>query len=383
MFGIFKKSMDWGQLEFLFKMAACDVVRQNGGATLAQLESTLDLWLSKGNYKLTPDQKQVVGLGQLVIARSPDLQAMLDKCHNSDGSINDRAFAKVSEELNGGFVFFRNQPTVGDIQASLRASMNKSQEGASSKTSQDPPPRRSAPTVVSKAKIVPYRPERFETEVRAKPSVTNAPLDELIEFANQGDRSAQFSLGVRYENGDGVAMDCTEAARWYRRAADQNHADAQFNLALLLEGGIGVRQDYAAAALWRRIAANGGDPKSAEDTVLLNQLKAPITPNVAARSSQTDTSTSPSTSGSNASHRIDPTDPKILFERGVRYETGQGVKPDPAEAARLFRLAAEKGHSNAQFSLSLLYRKGLGVDQNLAEANKWFARSMSKPGSTD
>jgi TPR repeat protein len=51
--------------------------------------------------------------------------------------------------------------------------------------------------------------------------------------ADQGNARAQFNLGVLYANGQGVAQDYAEAARWYRKAADQGHADAQNNLGLL------------------------------------------------------------------------------------------------------------------------------------------------------
>ena len=40
------------------------------------------------------------------------------------------------------------------------------------------------------------------------------PLDALRESAEQGDASAQYSLGVKYSNGDGVPEDDAEAAHW-------------------------------------------------------------------------------------------------------------------------------------------------------------------------
>ena len=49
-------------------------------------------------------------------------------------------------------------------------------------------------------------------------------------YAEQGNASAQFNLGLKYDNGYGVPQDYTEALRWYRRAAEQGHAGAQNNL---------------------------------------------------------------------------------------------------------------------------------------------------------
>jgi len=48
--------------------------------------------------------------------------------------------------------------------------------------------------------------------------------------SRQGLANAQCNLGLRYDNGQGVKQDYTEAARWYRKAAEQGYALAQFNL---------------------------------------------------------------------------------------------------------------------------------------------------------
>jgi TPR repeat protein len=48
--------------------------------------------------------------------------------------------------------------------------------------------------------------------------------------AAQGDAAAQFNLGVKFENGQGVAQDKAEAIRWYRLAAAQGEATATATL---------------------------------------------------------------------------------------------------------------------------------------------------------
>jgi len=45
--------------------------------------------------------------------------------------------------------------------------------------------------------------------------------------AGQGNATAQYNLGTCYEDGNGVAKDNTQAADWYRKAADQGDADAK------------------------------------------------------------------------------------------------------------------------------------------------------------
>ncbi len=44
-------------------------------------------------------------------------------------------------------------------------------------------------------------------------------------WADQGDADAQYSLGVMYDLGQGVAQDDAEAVKWYRAAAEQGVAD--------------------------------------------------------------------------------------------------------------------------------------------------------------
>ena len=63
-----------------------------------------------------------------------------------------------------------------------------------------------------------------------------------------------------YANGKGVPQDYAEAAKWYRKAAEQGYADAQNNLGMMYVNGQGVPQDYAEAAKWTRKAADQGDP---------------------------------------------------------------------------------------------------------------------------
>jgi TPR repeat protein len=49
-----------------------------------------------------------------------------------------------------------------------------------------------------------------------------------------------------------------------------------------------------------------------------------------------------------------------------------GVAPDYAEAARLYRLAADQGHAPAQYSLGRMFERGQGVAQDRAEAIRWY-----------
>ena len=70
-----------------------------------------------------------------------------------------------------------------------------------------------------------------------------ASADELAESvqrarkeAEDGKAQAQFTYAWFLEQGKGVAKNEVEAARWYRKAAEQKHAGAENNLGLLYRG---------------------------------------------------------------------------------------------------------------------------------------------------
>jgi len=146
--------------------------------------------------------------------------------------------------------------------------------------------------------------------------------------AEQGDARSQFNLGRAYSNGQGVPQDYLQAATWYRKAADQGLAPAEFSLGIRYSRGQGVAQDYSQAAEWFRKAAEQGDAGSE------NNL-------------------------------------------GDLYENGHGVPQDYEQAAAWYRKAADKGNAVAQFGLGSLYFGGHGVQQDYLEAYFWLKRRLS------
>ena len=71
-------------------------------------------------------------------------------------------------------------------------------------------------------------------------------------------RLAGGSLGVMFEKGRGVTQSDVEAARWFRKAADQGDAGAQYYLGIMFEQGRGVALSDVEAARWYRKAADQG-----------------------------------------------------------------------------------------------------------------------------
>jgi localization factor PodJL len=152
---------------------------------------------------------------------------------------------------------------------------------------------------------------------------------QLQARANQGAAGAELLLGLKFADGEGVAADPAEAARWLNRAASKGEALAQYRLGTLYEKGIGVPQDQKAAADWYSRAADLGNVK--------------------------------------AMHNL-----------AVAYANGVGRETNFAEAARWFRQAAERGLADSQFNLAVLHERGLGVTPSLSEAYRWYAIAASQ-----
>ena len=144
-----------------------------------------------------------------------------------------------------------------------------------------------------------------------------------------GDASAQYNLGVMYDNGTGVPKDEQQAVFWYRKAAEQGHASAQYNLGVMYDKGRGVAKDDQQAVFWYRKAAEQG-VASAQGNL------------------------------------------------GSIYANGQGVPQDYQQAALWYRKAAEQGHASAQHHLGIIYSTGRGVAKDDQEATLWYRQAAEQ-----
>jgi TPR repeat protein len=146
----------------------------------------------------------------------------------------------------------------------------------------------------------------------------------LISSARTGDAEAQYNLGRIYHQGIGVKQNNTEAADWYRRAAEQGQGDAQNSLGLLL---VADHRDYPGAAQWFAMAARQGNADA-------------------------------------------------QYNLGVIYFSGLGVNYECA--AHWIQLAAQQGHVQGQRDLGKMYERGQGVMPDYVEAYKWLKLAQLK-----
>jgi hypothetical protein len=108
---------------------------------------------------------------------------------------------------------------------------------------------------------------------------------ELQNKAGKGDDDAQQELARAYEMGAGVKRDYAEAAKWYRKAAEQRDHIAYSPLALLYSQGLGVKQDWEEAYFWYSLnVVSSNNPTSlkpglaSEDIIVRENAGAHLTP---------------------------------------------------------------------------------------------------------
>jgi curved DNA-binding protein CbpA len=90
-------------------------------------------------------------------------------------------------------------------------------------------------------------PEQFALQAEELPDKTAAQRDPM----------AQYKKGIMYEKGQGMPQDFSQAAHWYRQAAEQGIADAQYRLGKFYTVGKGVSIDNIEAYAWLSLAATG------------------------------------------------------------------------------------------------------------------------------
>ena len=63
--------------------------------------------------------------------------------------------------------------------------------------------------------------------------------------------------------------------KWYTLAAKQGDASAQYNLGLMYDNGTGVLQDYVRAHMWFNIAAISGDKYASKNRDIVAKRMTP------------------------------------------------------------------------------------------------------------
>lgn len=180
--------------------------------------------------------------------------------------------------------------------------------------------------------------------------------------AENGEKQAQYMMGIYYKKGKGgVDPSEEEALSWFRLAAAQGHSAACYEMGRCYEMGLaGLSSSDKEALHWYLLAADhpvvqlilgifhlkgrGGLAISEKEALKWFQLAADQEIDVA------------------------------QFNIGIFYKNGLGgLSPSHEEALRWFRLAADQGFAEAQYEIGLAYQYGRGgLQPSNEEALRWF-----------
>ncbi|MCL2863530.1 MAG: sel1 repeat family protein [Methanimicrococcus sp.] len=87
---------------------------------------------------------------------------------------------------------------------------------------------------------------------------SKSEIEKLLFEAENGDSEAQYEVGLAYHEGRGVPQSFEEAAKWFRRSAEQDDF-AQFCIDILLyDMGLNESANHEERAVWFRQAAEAG-----------------------------------------------------------------------------------------------------------------------------
>jgi TPR repeat protein len=151
-----------------------------------------------------------------------------------------------------------------------------------------------------------------------------------LKDAEDGNRLAQFNLGVCFQNGYGTKIDYVQAIFWFDKAANQGEFDALVCMgSCYYQGGYGIEKDFQKAFdCWEEAYRKGC---------------------------------------ADAAHNI-----------GFHYEIGDGVNKDMVKAVSWYKKAAEKGIAMSQYNLGICYYTGNGVEKSLEKAFIWWEKAAKQ-----
>lgn len=181
--------------------------------------------------------------------------------------------------------------------------------------------------------------------------------------ADEGDVVSMRQLGTLYYTGEAGVQNRLEASRWFRRAASKGDAEAMHNLAVMYRYGNGLPVSYAEAVRWETASARRGyapAQRTLGQVYLKGENYAEAVRWYRAAADQND---------------IESINQLILlYTTGILFESGfGGLNYD--DGIRWMIRTAEKGNSNAQANLGLIYERG---KNDPVSAYMWYSIAAAR-----
>lgn len=237
----------------------------------------------------------------------------------------------------------------------------------------------------------------------------------LSKKAEAGDPVAMRKVGVYYYKGSSGSRDFNQALAWFKKSAEAGDAESMRYVGILYFNGEGVPRDYNAAKYWYQKAVDAGDSKAPKYLADINEIIASqsTVQNATQRAAgsqnaggstvakineprstgATRTKSSSSTlqqraltpdqqKFQKAKSKAEQGDVSEMFNVGLYYDNGKGVKRDYSEAKKWYLRAAERGHGGAANNIGDFYEDGNGVSKDLNKARYWYKKAVELGGTS-
>jgi len=203
---------------------------------------------------------------------------------------------------------------------------------------------------------------KFEKSLIASDVNPDVPSEETQRRASAGHLREELELARDYYAGRGVSRDLSQAAYWYRKAAEQGDPAAQVDLGYFYLKGIGMKADVAQAAKWFQRAAASGSLAGKLNLAIL-YLRGTGVPQ--------DSHLAITLLNELTKHE----DPRGEAYLGLLYMLGVGVERDPRVAERLFDKAAKHQSPEGEYAMGTLFSVVEGHQHDFPRAATYLRQS--------
>ncbi|QEL54671.1 tetratricopeptide repeat protein [Chromobacterium paludis] len=194
-----------------------------------------------------------------------------------------------------------------------------------------------------------------ETKQQAVYASDAAAWAKLTEWAQRQDPAAALALAEAYASPN-TAKGWAAAVPWYRHAAEWGSGTAAFQLARLYAKGIGVAASAAQSSHWLNVAAERKHPGAS----CVLGLRAKEAGDLASAKHWFEQAAA----GGSA---------EAMFQLGIAYQEGAGVKADARRAREWYERAAKLEMPAALQTLAMAYQSGdLGLPHDEIKATEMF-----------
>ncbi|WP_455208630.1 tetratricopeptide repeat protein [Kaarinaea lacus] len=245
----------------------------------------------------------------------------------------------------------------------------------------------------------------------------NKAIKWFEKAANQNHTKAEYQLGQMYLYGHGVKQSPNQAYYYLSRAAEKNDLDAQYELANYYLRGTPGEEQYKNAVKWLRRAVardhvrslyilgklvyegKGTESNPTEAIELLslavenglleaNQYldkiaalhsdQAGLPDNTVAKDLPSANTRLTEAAATIIQSQQEPApDPHEYYQLGLAALTGERGTRQLDKAAEYFQSAAQANHGKAQYQLAMLYKQGIGVEQNDRLYKMWLEKAAN------